>query len=218
VSASQRLWHLSERELLASMYPHCHTADVAAWLGRSVRSVYQAAELRGIRKDAEYLASDTACRIQRGKTPSHMIPHRFERGQAPWNRGRRGVNGFSATRFKKGSMPQTWRPVGSVRIERDGPIVKVSDTRKKSDWRPLRDVAWEAANGPIPAGQIVTFKPGQHTNEPRQITADRLELVDRSELMRRNGVYALYGPEIGRLHQLRGALTRQINKHARQLA
>jgi hypothetical protein len=218
VSASQRLWDRHELALLASMYPHCHTADVAAWLGRSLRSVYRAADLRGVVKSPEYLASDAAARVQRGHDHPAIRANRLRKGEVPWNKGLRGVNGFSSTRFQRGSMPQTWRPVGSIRIERDGPIVKVTDTRrKKADWRPVREVVWEQANGPIPDGMIVAFRPGMRTNEPALITADKLEIITREELMRRNSVYALYGPEIGGLHQLRGALTRQINKQTRRL-
>jgi hypothetical protein len=128
MSPRQRMWSPAEVALLCAMYPHCHTADVAAWFERSLRSVYQGAQSRGLKKDAEYLASDAACQLKRGKVHPHMTPHRWPKGHAPWNTGLRGVNGHSATRF----------PV--------------------------------------------------------------------------NGWQALYGPEIGSLHQLRGALARQIKK------
>jgi hypothetical protein len=45
------------------------------------------------------------------------------------------------------------------------------------------------------------------------ITADKVECISRSENMRRNS-YHRYGQEIARLVQLRGALTRQINKRS----
>jgi hypothetical protein len=108
-------------------------------------------------------------------------------------------------------------PVGTVRIdERDGYVVrKVSDTRNRSaDWRPLHQLVWEAHNGPIPAQMIVVFRPGQKTTEPDAITVDRLECITRAENMRRNA-YQRFGPEVTKLTQLRGAITRQINKRAR---
>lgn len=209
-------WTPAEVSLLRSMYPECHTADVAALLGKTLPAVYNQAFMSGLKKSAEYLASDTACRGQKGRADQRLRASQFTKGFTPWNKGRKGVNGVSATRFRKGNMPQTWRPVGSIRIERDGPMVKISDTRNKAvDWRPVRELVWESANGAIPAGRIVTFKPGMHTNSPDQITADKLELVDRAELARRNHP-SVRNPEIARLIQLKGAITRQVNRIARE--
>jgi hypothetical protein len=113
-------------------------------------------------------------------------------------------------------MPETWRPVGSIRIERDGPKVKVSDTRDKArDWRYAHHLVWERAHGPIPAGKLIVFKAGMRTNDPEQITADRLECIDRRELARRNHPRSR-DPELGRLVQLKGAIARQVNRIARE--
>lgn len=198
------------------MYPECHTADVAALLGRTASQCYQAAAKHGLRKSAEYLASDAACRIRRGHENEAMKASRFKPGHGTWNKGLRGVNGHSSARFKPGQMPQTWRPVGSIRIERDGPKVKVSDTRNKvRDWRYVHHIVWERENGPIPAGMVISFKPGMKTNDPEQITADRLECIDRAELARRNHPRNRC-PELGRLIQLKGAIARQVNRIARE--
>jgi hypothetical protein len=84
------------------------------------------------------------------------------------------------------------------------------------NWVPVHRLVWIEHHGPIPAGHAVAFKPGQHTSVLEEITLDRLELVSRAELMRRN-TYHKYPKEIAQLIQLRGALQRQINKRERQL-
>ena len=72
---------------------------------------------------------------------------------------------------------------------------------------------WERAHGAIPAGHAVVFRPGRFTTNPDAITEDGLELVTRAELMRRNTIHN-YPPELARLVQLKGAITRQVNRIA----
>lgn len=138
---------------------------------------------------------------------------RFKPGHATWNKGLKGVNGKSATTFKKGDMPQTWVPIGSKRIDKDGNLtIKVADVGPRRErWQPMHRLVWIAANGPIPDGCFVVFKAGQKTAQEEQITLDRLECVNRAENMRRNSVHRL-PKEIAQTIQLIGALNRQINK------
>jgi hypothetical protein len=145
------------------------------------------------------------------KSPAFMATRcRFHPGHATWNAGTHWKAGGKArlTRFKKGHKPQTWRPVGSERITRDGTRErKVSDTRHKRDWQPVKDILWRQKRGPIPRGMFVV-----HKNRDRaDFRLRNLVLVDRAENMRRN-TYHRYPKEIARLIQLRGALQRQINK------
>ena len=145
-------------------------------------------------------------------------PFRFKPGHEAWNKGKKNVNGYSATRFVPGNKPQTWQPIGTERIDKDGNLtVKVSDEGNRRDrWCPVHRLVWIAANGPIPAGHFVVFKPGMKTAIKTEITLDRLECVTRSENMKRNSVHTKYPPELQRLAQLRGAITRQINKRQKE--
>ncbi len=105
---------------------------------------------------------------------------RLKPGHTTWNKGLQGVNGFSSTRFKKGNRPQTWRPVGSERINREGLIeVKVAEPRT---WRPKQRVLWEAANGPLPSGHVVLFA----DRNTRNFTLENLVAVPRKELLMLN--------------------------------
>jgi hypothetical protein len=84
-------------------------------------------------------------------------------------------------------------------------------------WKAVHRLVWEAANGPIPAGHIVVFKPGTKTVAEAEITADKLECITRTENLRRNHPRNK-SPELGRLVQLKGAITRQVNRIAREHA
>jgi hypothetical protein len=59
-------WSPAELALLHSMYPDCHSADVAAWLGRSEPSVHGQAALKRIQKSAEFRKSSASGRIDGG--------------------------------------------------------------------------------------------------------------------------------------------------------
>lgn len=218
---SRRYWTPAEDALLRAMYPHCHTADVAAWLKKSIPAAYNRAFATGLRKSADYLASDAACRVQRGRQHPAMIASRIKPGTPAWNKGRKGVNGFSATRFQPGSRygaaAQHYLPIGTTRINKDGVLErKVSDSGHRSaDWPSVHSMVWVAAHGPIPSGHVVVFQPGKKTANEAAIRLADLECVSRVELMRRNSAYVKYPPEVARLIQLRGALNRQINKRNR---
>lgn len=220
----RRRWTDAELQLLRSMYPECHTADVAAWIGRGVGQCYQAAAAHGLSKSAEYLASDTACRIQRGKQHPSMIVNRFQPGLVPWNKGTNYVAGgrSAETRFKPGRRPEesrNYRPIGSLRVNADGVLErKVTDDQSivpVRRWVAVARLVWEAAHGPIPSGRIVCFKPGQQTAVLDLITADRLECITRADNARRNHPRNR-SPELARLVQLKGAITRQVNRIARE--
>lgn len=222
---TRRPWTDAELAVLRRNYPHFPTAQIAAQLGRSVGTVYQAAERHGLRKTEAYLASDAACRLRRGDDVG--AAHRFAKGSKPWNAGVPGSTGHhpnsAAHHFapRPASEARNYKPIGSLRLNRDGHV-----ERKTTDdphlaparrWTPVYRLVWEAAHGPIPKGHAVVFRPGQATADVHQITVGRLELVTRAELMRRNSVHQL-PPELARVVQLRGAIARQINKRTKESA
>lgn len=203
-------WSTAQLAMLRVIYPD-HTADECAIiLGRSVSSIRNAAHLNGLRKSPEFLAGEKSGRRQ---LPESGVTYRFPKGHATWNRGMKGLDiGGKGTRFKAGNMPQTYRPVGSERTDRDGILWrKVSDTRVKCiDWKAVHVIEWEAANGPLPVGKVVIFSDGNRRN----FDSSNLLALTRAELMKRNTVHR-YPKEIARLVQLRGALNRQIRKRER---
>lgn len=204
-----RYWTAAEDALLRECYADSHNADLATVLGRTPAAVLQRALVLGLRKTTAYKAAHC---------------HRFKPGLRPWNTGRddfRPGGRSVETRFKPGELSgraaQLVQPIGTLRIVAGDTLQrKVADTPGPNSrrWRSVHELVWIEAHGPVPAGHVVIFRAGQHTTTEADITLDRLELVSRAELMRRNSVHR-HGPEIARLSQLRGAIHRQINRRAK---
>lgn len=213
-------WHPRELALLREIFPDVHTADAAALMGCSISRINNAAYKARLRKSPEYLASDTSMRIQRGKQHPNMIASRFKPGLSPWNKGTHFDSGGRSheTRFQRGSKPHTTLPIGSLRISADGALErKVTDFSGPPHlrWHAVSRIVWEAANGPVPAGHIVVFKDGCRTTVLEKITIDAVECITRGENARRNHPRNR-SPELARLVQLKGAITRQVNRITRE--
>jgi len=207
---SGRRWTQRQLEILHLEYPNRSTAHVARRVGHTLSSTYQYARRLGLRKSAAYLASEASGQLRKGSQAGSA--HRFTKGHQTWNKGLSVDIGGKETRFAKGHMPQTWRPLGSERIDTDGILWrKVSDTRnKRIDWQAVHVLIWEAANGPLPRGKFVIFADRNQRNfDPANLLA-----VTRAENMQRNTCHR-YPKEVARLIQLKGALQRQINKRER---
>lgn len=222
----KRPWTPAEVRALRKRYPHEATVALARALGRSDRVVYQKALKLGLRKSSAYLSKlkrEAANALQEAGQRSRFAP-----GAAPWNKGLPGATGThpncQRTWFRPGRPPQqarNYRPIGSLRIDpkRGALVRKFTDDPSivpAMRWRPVHTMVWEAAHGPVPAGHVVVFKPGQKTFRAEEITLDRLELVTRAENMRRNSMHTRYPPELAALMQLGGALKRKLNNRIRK--
>lgn len=213
-------WTLPEESILRDLYPDIPCADIATLLGRKPGSVYQAATRLGLQKSAYFKASDTSGRIARGRQHPSMIATRFKTGTVPWNKGLEYMPGGRCveTQFKKGQRPHTWQPLGTYRITADGYLErKMNDLPGANHvrWHGVHRLVWQAAHGAIPPGHVVTFKPGTKTTVLEHITLEKLECISRQELARRNHPNRS-NPELARLVQLKGAITRQVNRIARE--
>ena len=116
----------------------------------------------------------------------------FKKGEVPWNKGKKGVNGEGgkATQFKKGNKPHNWVPIGSERITKDGYLeVKIQEGKFQKNWRGKHLLIWEKHNGPIPPGHAVIFGDGNKRN----FNLDNLILVSRAQLVRMNQKGLIYG-------------------------
>lgn len=219
-------WQDHEDAVLREVYATVPTPKIAAALARTPSSVFQRARSLGLSKSPDLIAEMSRVAML---DPDHGARRtKFQKGMTPWNAGVKGSTGTHeacrATQFKKGRPAEeasNYRPIGSVRVTRDGTLErKVTDDPSvvpARRWVAVARLVWEAANGPIPSKHLVRFKRGMATTEADEITVDRLECVSRAEHMKTH-TYHQYGPEVASVVQLRGAITRQINKRTKEAA
>jgi len=205
--AKRHIWTHDELETLKSRYPNEQSETLAKSMGIRLGSVYSKAFSLGLKKSEEFLNSPAS-----GRTNGRQgVGSRFEKGHKSWNKGMKGLQiGGVETRFKPGSKPPNYRPVGSTRVSVDGYIeIKVAEGMHQ--WKLLHRENWKAAHGVYPAqGMALIFKDGNKQN----CGIENLELITREELALRNMIRR-YPPEVRKLNQLRGAITRQINKRTK---
>ena len=104
----------------------------------------------------------------------------FKPGNIPLNKGRKGVDGWAPTQFKKGNKTWNCLPVGTERLNGDGNIeIKVADP---GEWKTKHVSVWESVNGPVPNGHVVIF--GDRNN--RNFEPSNLILVSRKQLAKLN--------------------------------
>lgn len=99
------------------------------------------------------------------------------------------------------------RALGLVNVHLLDHFILTDTGVTRRDFVCIHHIVWREAGREIPSGHALVFRDGNKRN----FALNNLELVSRAELMRRNSVHN-YGPEIARIHQLQGAITRQINK------
>lgn len=217
----RRYWTTQEIDLVRRRYADTPTAELAAELGCSVESVYRLATKMELKKSPALLS---AMARERSARPDHGgRATRFQKGLVPANKGKKMPAGWAPgdmakTQFKQGHRPHTWRPVGSQTVNPDGILdEKVSEEPgpRHTRWKPVHRLVWERANGPVPEGYVVVFRPGRKTTDPALITLDAVELIPRAELIQRNSFHNWPKP-LEELVLLRGRLTRQINKRAKE--
>ena len=211
ILAPRHKWTELELSTLTSRYANERTELIAIDIGVSTQSVYTKAKALGLKKSSEYLCSPAACRLDGVKGSSN----RFQKGQPAWNKGMKGLQtGGSAGWFKPGHRGgkalEKYQPIGTIRTSKDGYLqMKIHDNMPlQSRWRGLHLVNWEAIHGPVNTKtHALCFRDGNKEN----CAVENLELITRADLALRNMITPI-PPEIRKVMQLRGAITRQINK------
>jgi len=204
-------WTPDEDQVLRALYPDMLTRLVADKLGRKIDTVYQRARRLGLKKSAAFQQSEVSGRTLPGHT---RVGGQFTPGHQSWNKGTHyAAGGRSAeTRFGKGHKPANTVPIGTVVLDHYGyQKQKIRENAPRGmtrhNWQFVHILLWEEHHGPVPPGHNVVFINGNKAD----IRIENLELITRREQMRRNTVHN-YGKEIAGLYQLKGAITRQINK------
>ncbi len=221
-----RRWTAAEDARLAARYPNERNADIAPEFDCKPEEVFRRARRLGLKKSPAFLASEASGRMRPGQISEAARKSQFKKGSVPANKGLRrpgyAPGRMAETMFRKGHMAGAARhnyvPIGTLTVK-DGVL-----WRKTTDdpnlyparrWTPVARLVWEAAHGPIPPGYVVRFKDGMKTTVADEITPDRLECISKSEHGARNVFWNKYPREVAELIQLKGRLTRQINKRTR---
>ncbi len=212
-------WTPEMDDVVRAYFPDMRTDDLAVQMCVTAPALNGRAQRLGIRKSDAYLATRKSGRIQPGEAIGEST--QFKPGLVPWNKGIPGSTGHHPnsvrTQFKPGQLSgramYNYKPVGSLRISKDGQLERKvrDDGPSQYRWEAVARLVWEAAHGPIPPRHVVRFKPGMNTTEEHLITIDKLECISMQENLRRNSRHENYGPEMNQLMQLRGAMTRRIN-------
>lgn len=204
--AAKHHWTAAEIATLRARYPDTLTRALADDLGISLNAVHNMAFKLGLYKTRAYKSAQA-------RSAGNGTSTRFQPGHTTWNKGQKFVAGgrSAETRFKKGQATHNHKPVGSTRINVDGYIeIKIAEPRT---WAALHRIVWQQHHGALPKDMPVCFKDGDRQN----CDINNLETVPRTALMRRNTCHN-HGPEIAQLIQLRGVITRQINKRQKEKA
>jgi hypothetical protein len=195
-SGKHTRWTAEDDARMFAEYPHMRTQTLADAMGRSLDSVRTRAVFLDLRKTPEALHAINAARDQ-----SASDAGRFGT-RPPWNKGKR-----DEYRISHGA------PLGAERL-RDGYLSRkiTLEGPYSRRWRFVHVMTWEGLHGPVPPGHMVTFKDGDRSN----ITPDNLALISNADNLARHSSQN-YGPELFKLIQLRGQITRQLNKRMKRV-
>lgn len=203
-------WTAAQEQLLRNLYQNSTLSgeEIASQLGRSRSATYLRAQQLNLSRSGQIIKLRKEAFNQSSKGTQ------FKPGMTPWNKGIKFSPGgrSTTTQFKRGRRNHNEKPIGTLRTAKGNILqIKVSmDGQKSSDrWRSLIETVWVSHNGPVPDRHFVRFRPGMATNNPEEITIDRLECLTRSENIDRNSIHNL-PPELRHVVILRGVLNRTI--------
>lgn len=158
------IWSEEEKEYLKQITSGHHYREIKELMNKKFNLDLTSNQIKGA--------------INRYKLNTGFTGH-FPKNHIPFNKGIRGIcaKGCEKTWFKRGSIPQNHRPVGSERTNVDGYVeIKVAEPNK---WRLKHSLIWEEQNGPVIKGYAVIFGDGNRSN----FDINNLVLVSRQQLL-----------------------------------
>lgn len=146
--------------VMQCLYDYWSVKDIAKALGCNtdrVRGIYQRQGIRLIKGNGK-----------------------FKKGFVPFNKGKKGLIPKNATSFKEGNLPHNTKPLGSIRLNKDG-YYDIKYCNHK--WRSLHSDMWIKENGELKKNEVVIFKEGA---DKHNFTINDLMVVSRLELLKMN--------------------------------
>lgn len=203
-----------EREFIELNYAHCKTEHIARVLGCPIDRIYRFAYAACLKKDPEYLKSEYCGRKSKGCSGNEFT---FKKGHIPANKGKRMppevYEVAKKSFFKPGNLPVNTKYDGyiSKRKDKTGRVylyIRVS----LGKFELLHRNMWEAENGKIPPGHVITFKDGNSQN----CTIDNLEMITMYENRLRNSFAEVVPPELQPIKRMIAGVKTRITKQKRQ--
>lgn len=143
---------------------------------------------------------------------------RFKPGFIPANKGKKiedymspeTIRKFKANQYKKNHIPHNALADGTEvkRKDKSGRIYTLIKVPGKRKLQLKHRVVWEQCKGKIPKAHNIIFIDGDTDN----FNIDNLKCISNKDLLRMNSLHNL-PQEMQEILQLKGAITRQINKH-----
>lgn len=210
ILGKRKLWTSDEVALMAALFPTTRTETLAQLFECEMHQVHSLASKKmKLQKSEWYMKSTLSGRMVKGANSDNG--HRFAKGHVPANKGMKGMPSHPNavhTQFKPGTRPHNWVPVGTTRFGHGGyMLIKMAEG--KLQWKPLHPIIWERLNGPIPDGYVLRFIDGNALN----CKVTNLSLYTKRDHFQLLSVHS-HGPEIAELYQIKGRITRQINKRS----
>jgi len=199
------------KKYIKKHYANTRTIDISRVICFSMYTIYNYASTVGLKKSAEFLASPQSGILTKGHIRGKQT--QFIKGHTPENKGKKMPaeirKKVELTFFTKGHLPANTLYDGAITIRKDKKGTMQKYIRiSKAKWDTLSRVVWKQENGKIPRGYNIVFKNGDTMN----CTIDNLEMISNAELMQRNTCQN-YPEPLRKLIQIKGVLSRQINKN-----
>lgn len=157
----RKYWSNEEIEYLRSIAKGKSRKELVSLMAEKFGEQYTLQQLKGV--------------MWRNKIKCEYGDGRFKKGHIPHNTGTKGVMKPNRTSFKKGCIPNNWRPIGSERITKDGYIeIKIAENK----WRLKHRVIYEQHFGPIPKNKNIIFA----DRNKRNLDIDNLLLITKGQL------------------------------------
>ena len=156
-------------EYVRGVYPHYTNKEIAQMLKERYGITVRPKSLRNLHQKYKY--EDKLENVGR-----------FEKGFTPWNKGKimseETREKVKPTWYKKGNTPWNTRPIGSMRLDKDGYLVK--KTKKTGRWTLYQRHIYEQAHGvKLDKSDIIIFADGNIYN----FDIDNLVRITREELL-----------------------------------
>ena len=196
-SSTFHIWSSEEKDYLREITPGRHYKEIV--------------ELMNAKFEYEFNLGQIKAAIARHKLNTGFTGH-FPKGNIPFNKGTKGLMKANKTSYKKGNIPQSYKPVGTERITKDGYTeIKVKDPNV---WKLKHRLIYEEHYGEIPNGYVVMFLDRDKSN----FDINNLILISRKQLRILNQNYLIKDdPELTKSGIILADLLIKINEKDKEI-